>query len=324
MSSGPDQQHGVYSAMTTALFSHSDCDLHVEPPGHPEQSARLAAVAHALAGMDLLRLDAPLGTDTDILRCHPAPYIARIRKAIPATGWSQVDGDTYLAPGSLQAALRGVGGVCAAVDLVLSGGASNAFVASRPPGHHAETNTAMGFCIFGNIATAAKHALDHHGLSRVAVVDFDVHHGNGTQDLLWNEPRVLFASSHQMPLYPGTGAENEVGAHRQIINIPLRAGSTGADMRAAYATHILPKIVSFAPELILVSAGFDAHRDDPLANLNWSVADFTWLTQQICDLADAHCAGRVVSALEGGYDLDALAACAAAHVTVLKDRGYAR
>lgn len=310
--------------MTTAFFTHPDCDLHKEPAGHPEQSARLGAVTRALAEMDLLRIDAPLGAEADILRCHPAAYIARIRAAIPAQGWAQIDGDTYLAKGSFQAALRGVGGVCAAVDLVLAGGAQNAFVATRPPGHHAETNTAMGFCMFGNIAIAAKHALDHHGLSRVAIVDFDVHHGNGTQDLLWDEPRILFASSHQMPLYPGTGAANEVGAHRQIINVPLRAHSTGADMRAAYTAHILPQIDAFAPELILISAGFDAHRDDPLANLNWAAADFAWLTRQICDLADRHCAGRVVSALEGGYDLDALAACAAAHVTVLKERGHDR
>ena len=310
--------------MTTALFTHPDCDGHLEPPGHPEQSARLGAVAHALSGMDLLRQDAPLGAEADILRCHPQSYIDRIRAALPAQGWAQVDGDTYLAPGSFQAALRGVGGACAAVDLVLSGGAANAFVATRPPGHHAETDTAMGFCLFGNIAIAAKYALDHHKLARVAVVDFDVHHGNGTQDLLWDEPRVMFASSHQMPLYPGSGAAHEVGAHRQIINLPLRAGSSGADMRAAYDAHIFPRIDAFAPELILVSAGFDAHRADPLANLNWTEDDFAWLAGRICDLADDHCAGRVVSALEGGYDLPALAASAAAHVNVLKERGHDR
>lgn len=310
--------------MVTALFTHPDCDLHAEPPGHPEQAARLATIAGALEGMDLKRIDAPLGEEADILRCHPAAYIARIRAAIPAKGWAQVDGDTYLAPGSFTAASRGVGAVCAAVDLVLAGGAKNAFVATRPPGHHAETNTAMGFCLFGNVANAAKRALHHHGLSRVAIVDFDVHHGNGTQDLLWDEGRVLFASSHQMPLYPGTGAADEVGAHRQIINLPLRPGSTGTDMRQLYDAHIFPAIDAFKPELILISAGFDAHRDDPLANLNWRTEDFAWLTQRICDLADIHCAGRVVSALEGGYDLDALAAATAAHVDVLKERGNDR
>ena len=310
--------------MTTAFFTHPDCDLHAEPPGHPEQAARLAAVTAALADMDLLRLEAELGDEGDILRCHPAQYLARVRASIPATGWAQMDGDTYLAPGSLNAALRGVGGVCDAVDLVLSGGAANAFVATRPPGHHAETATAMGFCIFGNIAIAAKRALDHHGLSRVAIVDFDVHHGNGTQDLLWNDARALFASSQQMPLFPGSGAASEKGAHGQIHNLPLRAGSTGAEMRAAYEAQIFPAIDAFAPELILISAGFDAHRDDPLANLRWVEDDFAWLTRRICDLAQKHCAGRVVSTLEGGYDLGALAASAAAHVAVLKDRGNDR
>lgn len=308
--------------MATALYTHPDCDQHIEPRGHPEQAARLTVVAEALRDMDLMRLDCPMGEEVDILRCHPQRYIDRIRDAIPREGWAQVDGDTYLAPGSYQAALRGVGGICAAVDLVLSGGATNAFVATRPPGHHAETETAMGFCLFGNVAIAAKHALDRHGLSRVAVVDFDVHHGNGTQDLLWEEARTLFASSHQMPLYPGTGAAHERGAHGQIINLPLRPGSTGPDMRAAYDAHIFPQIDAFAPELILISAGFDAHADDPLANLMWREADFGWLTRRICDLAEKHCEGRVVSSLEGGYDLDALAASAAAHVIVLKE--YAR
>jgi len=307
--------------LVTALYTHSDLSAHTSPPGHPEQVARLTAVAHALQGIDLLRLPAPPGDVADILRCHPQAYIDRVQDSLPRSGWAHMDGDTYLAPGSYQAALCGVGGVCAAVDLVLSGGASNAFVATRPPGHHAETATAMGFCLFGNVAIAAKRALDHHRLSRVAVVDFDVHHGNGTQDLLWDEGRVLFASSHQMPLYPGSGAAHEVGAHGQIINLPLRPGTTGAEMCAGYNAHIWPQIDAFAPELILVSAGFDAHADDPLANLSWQRADYEWLTQRICDLAQKHCAGRVVSSLEGGYDLHALADCCAAHVHVLKERG---
>lgn len=307
--------------MVTALFSHPAFDGHENPPGHPEQVARLQAVAKGLAGLDLLRLEAPLAGDADLLRCHPAAYLERIRSALPATGWAQMDGDTYLSPGSLEAALRAVGAATAAVDLVLGGGARNAFVAARPPGHHAERETAMGFCLFGTVAIAAKHALDRHGLARVAVVDFDVHHGNGTQDLLWEEERVLFISSHQRPLYPGTGAPEERGAHGQIVNVPLRGGSGGAAMRAAYAGQVFPRLEEFKPDLILVSAGFDAHADDPLAGLNWREEDFAWLTGRLCDLADAHCAGRVVSALEGGYDLPALAASVAAHVGVLKERG---
>jgi len=305
--------------MVTAFFTHSDCDGHLNPPGHPEQVARLHAVNAALTGMDLLREDCPLGREADILRCHPQDYIDRVRAAIPQQGWAGLDGDTYLAPGSFQAALRGVGGALAAVDLVLSGAARNAFVATRPPGHHAETDTAMGFCLFGTVAIAAKHALDHHGLSRVAVVDFDVHHGNGTQDLLWTEDRVQFISSHQMPLYPGSGAPSEQGAHGQITNVPLRGGTGGAEMRAAYDQAVFPQLEEFEPELILISAGFDAHAADPLAGLNWREPDFAWLTRRLCGIAADHCAGRVVSCLEGGYDLEALGASVAAHVTELKD-----
>jgi acetoin utilization deacetylase AcuC-like enzyme len=197
---------------------------------------------------------------------------------------------------------------------------ANAFVAARPPGHHAERDTAMGFCLFGTAAIGALRALDHHGLSRVAVLDFDVHHGNGTQDILWNDPRAMFASSHQMPLYPGTGHPSEVGAHGQIVNVPLREGSGTAAMRAAWG-DILARVQAHAPDLILISAGFDAHADDPLAGLEWQAQDFAWLTHAICDLADATCGGRVVSALEGGYDLPALAASVAAHVGVLQERG---
>ncbi len=303
----------------TAYFSHPDGLEHLNPAGHPEQVARLRVVDSALAGMDLLRISSPLAEDAEVLRCHPARYLARIRGALPQAGWAQMDGDTYLSPQSLQAALRGVGGACAAVDLVMAGDARRAFVATRPPGHHAERETAMGFCLLGNVAIAAKRALDHHGLTRVAVVDFDVHHGNGTQDLLWDEARVLFASTHQSPLYPGTGAPDERGAHGQIINIPLAAGTGGVEMRAVYEAQVFPALAEFAPQLLLISAGFDAHRDDPLAGLNWRVEDFAWLTRRLCDLADIHCAGRVVSVLEGGYDLPALARSVAAHVTQLQE-----
>jgi acetoin utilization deacetylase AcuC-like enzyme len=207
--------------------------------------------------------------------------------------------------------------MCAAVDAVVSGEAKTAFVAGRPPGHHAEREVAMGFCLFGTVAIGVKRALDHHGLARVAVVDFDVHHGNGTQDLLWDEGRCLFVSSHQMPLYPGTGRPEERGAHGQVLNVPLRAGSGGRAMREVYEGVVFPALADWKPELLLISAGFDAHADDPLAGLEWQAEDYRWLTERLCDFAG----GRVVSSLEGGYDLDALAASVAAHVGVLEERG---
>lgn len=303
------------------LYTHDAFASHVTPPGHPEQVARLSVIAAALEGMTLDRRAAPLAPEAAVLRCHPAGYVTRVRAAVPAQGWIQLDGDTSLSPGSYDAAMRAVGAACAAVDAVLTTDAKTAFVACRPPGHHAETETAMGFCLFGTVAIAAKHALDHHGLQRVAILDFDVHHGNGTQDLMWNEARCFFASTHQMPLYPGTGSRAERGAHGQILNVPLRQGSGSAAMRAAYCTEILPAVAKWKPNLILLSAGFDAHQDDPLAGLEWQTDDYAWLTHQICDLAAECCDGRVVSCLEGGYDLPALAASVAAHVGVLKERG---
>ncbi len=310
--------------MTTAFFAHPDCLRHVTPPGHPERAERLDAIAAALSGPAFTPLDrreAPLAAASDILRCHPRDYLDRVQDAVPADGWVSLDADTHLSPGSLDAAMRAAGGNVAAVDAVLSGQVANAFVGCRPPGHHAERETAMGFCIFGNVSIAAKHALDAHGLSRVAVVDFDVHHGNGTQDLLWGEARTLFASSHQMPLYPGTGHPHERGAHDNVLNVPLAPMTGGAEMRHAYENEILPALDDFAPQLVLISAGFDAHAADPLANLNWIEEDFAWLTHAICDVADAHAGGRVVSTLEGGYDLTALGASVAAHVQVLMERG---
>ncbi len=268
----------------------------------------------------LKRKPAPLAEEGEVLRCHTADYLAGVRAARPGEGWTQLDPDTFLSPGSYESALRAIGAAEAAVDAVLAGEAANAFVAMRPPGHHAERARSMGFCLFGTVSIAAKYALAHHGLSRVAVLDFDVHHGNGTQDLLWDEARAMFVSSHQMPLYPGSGAASETGAHGQIVNLPLRPGSGGAEMRAAWEPA-LARVADFAPELILISAGFDAHRDDPLAGLNWTESDFAWITGAICDLADRTASGRVVSCLEGGYDLAALAASVAAHVTVLMERG---
>ena len=302
------------------FYTHPAFAGHVTPPGHPERVDRLRAVEDGVRGLQVTRREAPLAALDEVTRCHPRAYADRIAAAIPAAGWAQVDGDTYLSPGSLEAALRAVGGAGAAVDAVLAGEARTAFVACRPPGHHAETATAMGFCLFGTVAIAAKRALDHHGLARVAIVDFDVHHGNGTQDLLWDERRSMFASSHQMPLYPGSGSPREVGAHGQIVNVPLREGSGGAAMRAAYEAQIFPRLADWAPELILISAGFDAHADDPLAGLEWQAEDYGWLTTRICEIAADCAGGRVVSCLEGGYDLGALTASVAAHVGVLAGR----
>lgn len=309
--------------MTTLLVTHPAALNHVTPPGHPERVERLHAILSALMADRFAALDrreAPPAAEAELLRCHSASYVAEIKAARPKAGeGTQIDADTFMSEGSWEAALRAVGGVEAAVDAVLKGEARNAFVAMRPPGHHAETARAMGFCLFGTVAIAAKYALDAHGLSRVAVLDFDVHHGNGTQDLLWDEPRTVFVSSHQFPLWPGTGRAEEAGAHGQVINLPLRPGTGGAEMRAAWQPA-LARVRAFRPDLILVSAGFDAHRDDPLANLTWTEADFTWITRAIRDLANEVCAGRVVSALEGGYDLDALAASVAAHLDVLMER----
>jgi acetoin utilization deacetylase AcuC-like enzyme len=310
--------------MTTALITHSDCLAHLTPAHVEEQPARLAHVLQALEGLPLARVAAPLAEEASILALHDADYVARIRAAIPATGFAmldaETDAETALCPASWAAILRAVGAVQKGVDLVMSGDVGNAFAAIRPPGHHAESALAMGFCIFGNVALGARHALDAHGLSRVAIVDFDVHHGNGTQALLWDEARVLTITSQQMPLWPETGDPGETGAHDNVLNLPLAPGTGGAEMRAGYEKTVFPRLHDFAPELILISAGFDAHAADPLANLTWQAEDYAWLTRALCDIADTHCGGRMVSTLEGGYDLEALAASAAAHVTVLTER----
>ena len=306
----------------TILMTNDAGLSHQMPPGYPEQIARLDHVNRALSAPEFDGLDrrpSPMAEESDLLLAHPASHVSAIRNAAPDTGFAALDPDTSMSPGTWEAALRGVGGCLAAVDAVLAGEAKNAFVATRPPGHHAEKARAMGFCLFGNVAIAAKHALERHGLSRVAIVDFDVHHGNGTQDLLWDEPRTLFISSHQMPLYPGTGAAHERGAHGNVINAPLSPGTDGVTMRSVYGSRLLRRVEEFEPELLLISAGFDAHEDDPLANLNWSTEDFAWLTRELCKVADATCAGRVVSSLEGGYNLDALAASVAVHVAGLME-----
>lgn len=309
--------------MTTAYFTHPDALAHQTPDGHPEQIARIRSIEAALTAPEfaaLARFDAPLADAQTLRLCHPESYIARIRKAIPVAGIYQLDADTHVSSGSLTAALRAVGGACAAVDMVMAGQASNAFVAMRPPGHHAERATPMGFCLFGTVAIAARYALAQ-GAARVAVVDFDVHHGNGTQDLLWDEARALFVSSHQMPLWPGTGQASERGAHGNVINVPLAPNTDGAAFRRIYEDVVLPQIDRFAPDLILVSAGFDAHLNDPLAQLALLEDDFAWVTGALCDLASKHAGGKLVSCLEGGYDLDALATSCAAHVKVLLEKG---
>ncbi len=305
--------------MVTALVTHDACYDHVTPLGHPEQVARLDAVLGALRDMDLLRVKAPLGAEDDILLAHPKAHITAMRDAAPESGWRSLDADTHMSVGTLEAAFRCVGGIVRAVDLVKSGDARNAFVAMRPPGHHAERETAMGFCFFGNVAIATKYALAHHGLKRVAIVDFDVHHGNGTQDLVEDDPRILFCSTHQSPLYPGTGAGHETGVGN-VLNCPLPVGAGSKAFRDVMERVVLPRVDAFSPQLLIISAGFDAHRDDPLAGMNLVEDDFAWITERLCDLADRHCKGRVVSSLEGGYDLAALGVSAAAHVNVLRER----
>lgn len=306
--------------MSTKIVTHADCLLHKNPPGHPEQVARVSRVLDALGHLNLSLIDAPLVADDDLLRVHSESHIRTMRDAAPCEGWQSLDSDTHMSPGTLTAALRAAGGAVSAVDMVMTGEAQNVFVAMRPPGHHCERETPMGFCFFGNIALAAKYALDHYGLSRVAIVDFDVHHGNGTQDLVEGDARILFASSHQMPLYPGTGHAHETGGYGNVLNCPMSNGAGSKAFRNIIEHEVLPAVDRWKPELLLISAGFDAHELDPLGGLNLTEDDFTWITQKLCDLAEKHCQGRVVSCLEGGYDLDALAASARAHVEVLMER----
>jgi acetoin utilization deacetylase AcuC-like enzyme len=306
--------------VTTLLLTHPACLEHRTPPGHPERPDRLRTVAAALEDerfQILAREDAPRAEAGWITRCHPAAYLEAIEHAAPTEGLVALDADTTMSAGSFEAALRAAGGAVAAVDAVMTGTATNAFVAVRPPGHHAETATPMGFCLFNNAAIAARHAQARHGAERVAVMDFDVHHGNGTQDIFWSDASVMYGSTHQMPLYPGTGAVSERGENDTIVNAPLPPGAGGADFREAMETVILPRLDAFHPDLVVVSAGFDAHRRDPLASLNFVESDFAWATQKLMELADRRAGGRLVSVLEGGYDLEALAASAAAHVLAL-------
>jgi len=306
--------------MSTLLITHPACLDHLTPSGHPERPDRLRAVERALEAekfQTLARVQAPAASFEVIALCHPMDYITQLRDATPGEGIVRLDADTSMSPGSFEAALRAVGGAVHAVDEVLANQAANAFVATRPPGHHAETARPMGFCFFDNAAIAARYAQQRHGVARAAIVDFDVHHGNGSQEIFWADKTVMYCSTHQMPLFPGTGAVIESGEYETIVNAPLRPGDGGEEFRDAFESRILPRLREFQPELIVISAGFDAHMRDPLANLNLLEADFAWATQKIMDVADRYAGGRVVSLLEGGYDLQALANSVAAHVTAL-------
>jgi acetoin utilization deacetylase AcuC-like enzyme len=302
------------------VYTHDACLRHSGGDGHPESPARLAAVIEALGAATALAetiewREAPLATRAQLRRVHDDALLAQVLDQ-PVLGQRRLDADTAMNSYSSEAALRAAGGVCAAVDAVLRGELKRAFCAVRPPGHHATPARAMGFCFFNSIAVGAAHALEAHGLQRVAVLDFDVHHGNGTQDIFWQEPRVLFASSHQWGIYPGTGSDEERGLGN-ILNAPLPEGSGGPQFRRAWSERLLPEIDAFRPQLLLVSAGFDAHRLDPLAGLMLEADDYRWLTGEIVALAERHAKGRVVSTLEGGYSLTALRDCSVAHVEAL-------
>ncbi len=312
----------IRTNMDTILFTHTACLEHDPGSMHPECPDRLRAVLQALedeAFQYLDRREAPRVALDRLALVHDPAYVDSIMAAIPASGRAALDADTNVSPGSGEAALRAAGACVAAVDAVIAGPARHAFCAVRPPGHHAERATAMGFCLFNNVAIAAAHARDAHGLERVAVVDFDVHHGNGTQSMFWNEPGLFYASTHESPLYPGTGLSSEHGAAANVVNVPLPPLAGSAAFRAAMEGTILPALERFAPQIIFISAGFDAHIRDPLASLELVEDDYVWATRELAALAARHAEGRIVSTLEGGYDLYALAASAAAHVKALME-----
>ena len=305
--------------MLTVLFTHPACLNHDTGLGHPESPDRLRAVLRALDGeafQALHRAEAPQANAEQLARVHEPAYLELVRQAAPADGLVRLDADTVMSPNSLDAALRAAGAVVAAVDEVIAGRARNAFCAVRPPGHHSEPDRAMGFCLFNNIAVGALHARAVHGLRRLAVIDFDVHHGNGTQAMFWNDPDLVYMSTHQSPLYPGTGQAHERG-QGNIYNVPLAPYAGSNAFRDAFADHLLPALEDFDPEFIFISAGFDAHSRDPLANLELLDDDYGWVTRELGALAGRHAEGRLVSTLEGGYNLDALASSAALHVSEL-------
>ncbi len=299
------------------IYSHPACLSHDTGPAHAERPERLSAVTEALhiAFPQLDWHEAPRASRGQLLRAHKSGLLEQVLETRPSERML-LDPDTVLSPGSAEAGLLAAGAAVAAVDAVLGGLANRVFCAVRPPGHHATADVAMGFCLFNSIAVGALHALEEHGLARVAIVDFDVHHGNGTQAIFEHDPRVLFAGSHQMPLYPGTGSSSETG-EGNIVNAPLAPNSGSAEFRAAWSNQLLPAVAAFKPQLLMISAGFDAHRLDPLAQLQLDAADFGWITHELVALANQHCGGRIVSMLEGGYDLTALAESSVAHVGAL-------
>lgn len=303
--------------MTTALFTHPSSLLHDTGLTHPENAGRLKAVLCALEDLPLLRHEAPAATDEQILRVHTLMHLDKIKRASPP-----LDGDTIISPHSYEAALHASGAVCAAVDFVMSGEARNAFCATRPPGHHAEADTAMGFCLFNNIGIGALHARAAHGLQKIAVLDFDVHHGNGTEQLAWSDPDFFFASSHQWPHYPGSGSAGDQGEFGNVHNVPLEAACGAEIFFQLWRERVFPALTAFAPEMILISAGFDAHAADPLGDLGLAAADFGQITAEIVEIAQKTCAGRIVSTLEGGYNLAATADSARAHVNALMGKSF--
>jgi acetoin utilization deacetylase AcuC-like enzyme len=306
--------------MPTLYYHHSASLNHETAPGHPERPDRMRAIEQGLAQdhfKPLVRIEAPEADFDTVALCHSNEYIDELRHISPKEGMIYLDGDTSMSPGTLEAALRATGGAVAAVDAVMTNTKTNAFVGTRPPGHHAETAKPMGFCFFDSAAIAARYAQRKYGISRAAVVDFDVHHGNGSQEIFWSDPTVMYASTHQMPLFPGTGSTSERGEKDTVVNAPLRAGNGGREFREAFELAILPRLEQFAPELIVISAGFDAHWRDPLGSLELKEEDYAWVTRKLMEIADKSAQGRIVSVLEGGYDLQGLRDSVAVHVAAL-------